>query len=171
MNLPLRTLLLGVLLVMAISGLRWFPTLAAGINPIPLLLFFLLRRKEKYGFLVLGGVAGLFAALVSYGPGSFWVLLYISEAWIISRLSEAATLSGVRQYVLVWIVLAIDMGVGLLLRKLLEFPLEIQLLRDWLVMEGATGFLGMFLVFVMRSLGWTADPPSRKQHGIGIPLS
>jgi hypothetical protein len=171
MNLPVRAILLGVLMVLAISGLRWFPTLAAGINPIPLCLFFLLRKKEKYGFLVLGGIAGLLAGLVSYGPVSFWILLYVSEAWVISRLSEASTLSGFRQYVLVWIVLGIDMGAGLLLRKLLEFPLEIQLLKDWLVMEGATGFLGMFLVFVMRSLGWMADPPSRKQHGIGIPLS
>ncbi|EQD24943.1 MAG: hypothetical protein M1537_02715 [Nitrospirae bacterium] len=171
MNLPARVLLLACLLVLAISGLRWFPYLSAGINPVPMFLFFLLRKREKYDFFVLGVLAGLVASLVSYGPGSFWVLLYVSEAWVISRLSDFSTRSGVRPYFLVWIVLGIDMGAGLLLRKLLDFPLETQLLRDWLVMDGVTGLLGMVLVFVWQSLGGTADPRSRKQHGIGIPLS
>lgn len=171
MNLPVRAILLVLLMVLAVSGLRWFPYLSSWINPVPLILFFLLQKKEKYGFLVLGLLAGLVLSLVSYGPGSFWVLLYLSEAWLFSRLSDFSTGSGVRQYLLVWIVLGIDMGAGLLVRKLLDYPLETQLFRDWLVTDGVTGLLGMILVLVRRSLGWIPGPPPRKQHGIGIPLS
>ena len=171
MKLPVRAVLLVLLMVLSVSGLRWFPYLSSWVNPVPLILFFLLQKKEKYGFIVLGLLAGLVLSLVSYGPVSFWVLLYLSEAWLFSRLSDFSTGSGFRQYLLVWIVLGIDMGAGLLVRKLLDYPLETQLFRDWLVMDGVTGLLGMMLVLVRRSLGWTPGPPPRKQHGIGIPLS
>ena len=90
-NLLTRSVLMGVVLVLAISGFRWFPPLMMLFNPFPLLLFFLVSKRERYGFLVLGSIAGLFAFLVSSGPGSFWVLQYVSEAWFISRLVNMLT--------------------------------------------------------------------------------
>lgn len=162
---------MSVLLVLAVSGLRWFTAFSSWINPFPLLLFFLLPKKEKYGFLVLGGLAGLAALLVSYGPGLFWILQYVFESWLISNLFALTERSGFNRYLLVWIAVGIDFGVWLLIRKLLEYPVHTTLIKDWLMMDGVTGFLGMLVVFVEQFLRWTDGHASRKQHGIGIPLS
>lgn len=167
----LRSILIFLaILVPVISGFRWVFDTSSGLNIIPLLLFFLIDRDRDLYALILGGVAGICAGFLSAGPAALWILQYVGEAWVIGRLLRAGIRSGYMRFILVWVVMGVDFGAGLLLRTVLDYPLKTQLLEDWLVMDGIVAGIGMLVLLLGRVSGMSGNLPSPKQHGIGIPV-
>ena len=159
------------LLFLASAGGRWVFPLSAGVNIVPVLLFFLVDRKSDVRALAMGAVAGALAGFLSAGPALVWMSLYLAEAWCIGRLMRNQPRFGSVQYLLLWMVMGMDFGMGFLFRMILEYPLKTQLLEDWLAMDGVAAGSGMLILFVGQYFRPAGGHPSAKPHGVGIPLS
>jgi hypothetical protein len=163
-------LFLGILLL-AMSGLRWLLPVSQGVNIIPVLLFFFVDKESDLDALLLGGIAGVCASFLSSGPGAVWILQYFAEAWIFGRLLRNWPRQAPAQLLLIWVFMGVDFGAGLLLRMVLDYPLQTQLLKDWLVMDGMVGGCGTLILSMSQYLGNAGVARSPKRHGIGIPFS
>lgn len=171
MNLPVRALVLTLCLLSLISASRWLPSFLQELNFFPVLLYLLLKKERAAEGIFLGALAGGLGALVFSGPPVIAVLRYAVEGFVAGRLRVSAGASAGKLYGFLWMIMGIDLGMGLLSRLLLDNPLTVDLLKDWLMMDATSGTLGMLFVFLGRHLGGSGRFRSQKHHGIGLPLS
>ena len=166
----LRALSFFVVLMGMLSSMHWLPFFLQGLNPVPVLLFLFLERRSSSEALILGGLAGGLVSLVFPGPSLITLIRYALEGVLAARLQPPGTASGAKIFGFFWTFMGFDLVLGLLSRLLLDEPLTIDLLKDWLVMDGVSGFLGTLLLFLWRYPGRNDRLRPRKHHGIGLPL-
>ena len=170
MSQSLRVLLFGVLVLGSFSVMHWLPVFLQDLNPVPVLLFFFLERRKLTEAIFLGGLAGGLTFLVVPGPLLIPVIRYALEGTLAARMQAPGTSSGAKIFAFFWTFMGFDLVLGLLSRLLLDEPLTIDLLKDWLVMDVVSASLGTLLLFLWRYPGRNDRLRSQKNHGIGFPL-
>lgn len=171
MNLPARALFLTLSVLILFSAARWLPSFLQELNFIPVFLYLLLKKKRAAEGVFLGALAGGLMALVFPGPPVIAVLRYAFEGFVAGRLRISVGASVGKLYGFLWMIMGVDLGMGMLSRLILDNPLTVDLLKDWLMMDAISGALGMLFVFLGRHFGGAGGFRSQKHHGIGLPLS
>ncbi len=170
MSRSLRVLLFGVVVLGSFSALHWLPDSLQGLNPVPVFLFLFLERRSSAEAVFLGGLAGGLISLVFPGPPLIPIIRYALEGALAGRMQPLGSSSGAKVFAFFWTFMGVDLALGLLSRLLLDEPLTIDLLKDWLVMDVVSASLGTLLLFLWRYPGRNDRLRSQKHHGIGFPL-